>query len=64
MLSKKTKYAIKALIHLAKNFEKGNPILISEISKQENIPKKFLEAILVELKNAAEGIIWQKNPQK
>lgn len=51
MLSKKTKYAIKALVKLAKDYKKG-PILISEISSQEKIPKKFLEAILLELKNA------------
>ncbi|MBX9852402.1 MAG: Rrf2 family transcriptional regulator [Cytophagaceae bacterium] len=51
MLSKKAKYAIKALVKLAKEYKKG-PILISEISEQERIPKKFLEAILLELKNA------------
>jgi Rrf2 family protein len=51
MLSKKAKYAIKALIKLAKEYKKG-PILISAISQEEKIPKKFLEAILLELKNA------------
>jgi Rrf2 family protein len=51
MLSKKAKYAIKALVKLAKEYKQG-PILISEISEQERIPKKFLEAILLELKNA------------
>jgi len=42
MLSKKTKYAIIALIHLAKKYNQG-PILIGEIAQQERIPKKFLE---------------------
>lgn len=51
MLSKKAKYAIKALVKLAKEFKKG-PILIGDISEEERIPKKFLEAILLELKNA------------
>lgn len=51
MLSKKAKYAIKALVKLAKEYKKG-PILISDISEEERIPKKFLEAILLELKNA------------
>jgi Rrf2 family protein len=51
MLSKKAKYAIKALVKLAKEYKKG-PILISQISEEERIPKKFLEAILLELKNA------------
>lgn len=50
MISKKTKYALKALILLArKGTEK--PVLISEIADEEKIPKKFLEAILLELKN-------------
>jgi Rrf2 family protein len=51
MLSKKAKYAIKALVKLAKEYQKG-PILIGDISKEERIPKKFLEAILLELRNA------------
>lgn len=51
MLSKKAKYAIKALVKLAKEYKKG-PILIGDISEEERIPKKFLEAILLELKNA------------
>lgn len=51
MLSKKTKYAIKALVKLAKEYQKG-PILIGDIAETERIPKKFLEAILLELRNA------------
>ncbi|AFD07320.1 RrF2 family transcriptional regulator [Solitalea canadensis] len=50
MLSKKTKYAIKALVALAKN-ETNNPMLIADIAKNEQLPKKFLEAILLELKH-------------
>ncbi|WP_224483753.1 RrF2 family transcriptional regulator [Robertkochia aurantiaca] len=51
MLSKKTKYGLKALTYMAK--KGGNePILISEISEKENISKKFLEIILLQLKNA------------
>jgi Rrf2 family protein len=48
MLSKKAKYAIRALIHLAQH--QGTPILIKDIAEQERIPRKFLEAILLELK--------------
>lgn len=51
MLSKKTKYAINALVYLAKN-NSGKPIPISQISADQNIPHKFLEAILLDLKNA------------
>lgn len=57
MLSKKAKYAIHALIHLAKNKENG-PILISHIAEEENIPQKFLEAILLELKK--DGVLASK----
>jgi Rrf2 family protein len=57
VISKKTKYAMNALLHLAKESGKG-PILISTIAEQENIPQKFLETILLELKNA--GILASK----
>jgi Rrf2 family protein len=50
MLSKKTKYGLKAMTYLARH-SNGNPVLISEISKNENIPQKFLEGILLDLKN-------------
>ena len=51
MLSKKTKYAINALVYIAKNKEE-QPISVSRISEEQNIPLKFLESILTELKNA------------
>jgi Rrf2 family protein len=49
MLSKKTKYGLKAMAYLARKMD-GNPTLISEISTQERIPLKFLEGILLDLK--------------
>lgn len=49
MLSKKTQYAFKALIYLAQKRD-NEPVLIAEISQQRNIPLKFLENILLELK--------------
>jgi Rrf2 family protein len=51
MLSKKCKYAIHALVYLAERYQKG-PIHIQEIAEKQRIPKKFLEAILLELRNA------------
>lgn len=57
MLSKKAKYALKALLFLLKNEDRGT-ILIAEISDQERIPKKFLEQILLELKK--QGILQSK----
>ncbi|MBN2424651.1 MAG: Rrf2 family transcriptional regulator [Calditrichaceae bacterium] len=54
MLSKKSRYAIIAMVYLAKQFGKG-PVLIGQIAEEEKLPKKFLEGILFELKNA--GIV-------
>ncbi len=57
MISKKSKYALNALLHLTKKQGEG-PVLISTISADENIPQKFLEAILLDLRNA--GILSSK----
>lgn len=50
MLSKKCKYAIHALVYMAKKPEEK--LLIKDISSACRIPKKFLETILLELKRA------------
>ncbi len=57
MLSKKTRYALKALVILGKNFG-GAPMQISRIASEEHIPKKFLEQILLDLRNA--GLLYSK----
>jgi Rrf2 family protein len=57
MLSKKTKYAIRALISLGERYQK-EPVNISFIAENEKIPKKFLEQILLELRNA--GFLYSK----
>lgn len=57
MLSKKAQYSIYALIRLAKDIDK-EPLLISYIAETEKIPKKFLENILLDLKNI--GILGSK----
>lgn len=49
MLSQKTKYALKALLYLARQEETRIARTI-EIAEGANIPKKFLEQILLELK--------------
>ena len=51
MISKKCKYAIKALLYLADHQSEGRSIFSSEIAEKQHIPKKFLEAILRELRN-------------
>ena len=59
MLSQKTKYALKALLLLADDQKAGKgPVLISELAERGNMPQKFLEAILLELKN--HGILQSK----
>jgi Rrf2 family cysteine metabolism transcriptional repressor len=48
-ISKKGEYALRAMIHLSLHYQKG-PIKIRDISRIENIPEKFLEMILLELR--------------
>ena len=57
MLSKKSKYALKAMLVLAKEHGQG-PVLISDLAQRERIPRKFLELILLELKN--QGLLQSK----
>jgi Rrf2 family protein len=50
-LSQRGLYALKALIHLTEAYE-GGLVKIHTIAAEESIPEKFLEGILVTLKNA------------
>ena len=56
-LTQKAKYALKALVFLAKAYESG-PVLINRIAESEGISRKFLELILLELKN--NGVLQSK----
>jgi Rrf2 family protein len=51
MLTAKAKYGLKAMAHLA-GMPKGKPALIADIAAKHGIPKKFLDAILNELRQA------------
>jgi Rrf2 family protein len=51
MLTKKGKYGLKALVHLSK-LPPGQLAFVGDIAAKNNIPKKFLDAILGELRNA------------
>ncbi|MCI0599396.1 MAG: Rrf2 family transcriptional regulator [Beijerinckiaceae bacterium] len=57
MLTKKGKYGLKAMVHLA-----GRPVgeatLVNDIASANGIPKKFLDTILGELRNA--GFVFSK----
>jgi Rrf2 family protein len=58
-ISKKGEYALKALIKLAIDYDRGATVtLLSDIAERENIPPKYLEHILLNLKNA--GILVSK----
>ena len=50
-LSKKSEYAFRALIYAA-GFPEGTTFQIKDLAEKNGIPKKFLELILLELKNA------------
>ena len=54
MLSRKTRYALKALIYLA-GFDGKKPLPVGTIAQETTVPQKFLETIFVELKQA--GIV-------
>ena len=57
MITQKMKYALKALLVLADEAEKGKPeaLTIEEIARRSDTPKRFLEHILLEIRNA--GVI-------
>ena len=57
MLTAKGKYGLKALMHLG-SVPPGKTVQAVDIAEASNIPKKFLDAILGELRNA--GIVYSK----
>jgi len=50
-ISQKGLYALQALMMLSRNYQQG-AIKIRDIAYEEGLPEKFLELILLELKNA------------
>ncbi|HVY99443.1 MAG TPA: Rrf2 family transcriptional regulator [Dongiaceae bacterium] len=61
MLSQKAKYAMRALLYLARA-EPEVPVFISEIADQQSVPKKFLELILLDLKR--HGLVHSQRGKK
>lgn len=57
IISKKTKYCLRALYNLARNYGHG-PSLVQTVADEEHIPKKFLELILLSAK--AGGLVDSK----
>jgi Rrf2 family protein len=60
MLSKKAKYAVKAVLALAEHGS-AEPMRIADLARQERIPKKFLEGILLSLRN--HGLLQSRKGQ-
>ena len=56
-LSKKTEYALRALVYSSR-FPEGTTFQIRDLAEKNGIPKKFLELILLDLKNA--GILTSR----
>lgn len=52
MLTSKAKYALRAMIELARaaRATPGEPVAIADIAERQDIPRRFLEAILLELR--------------
>ena len=57
MLTRKSKYGVKAMLFLAQQSAR-RPVLIADMAEREQLPKKFLEAILLELKR--HGLLGSK----
>jgi Rrf2 family protein len=57
MLTKKGKYGLKAAVHLAR-LPVGQSVFVADLAEANMIPKKFLDAILGELRNA--GMLHSK----
>ena len=51
MLTVKAKYALRAMLDLAVA-EAGRPVFIADIARRQDIPRRFLENILIELKKS------------
>jgi Rrf2 family protein len=71
-VSKKTDYALRALFTLVDNFG-GAPIPIRELARRNDVPKKFLEQIMLQLKTQGwvestagirGGYLLAKNPAR
>jgi Rrf2 family protein len=54
MLSQRTRYTIRALLHLADRFGEG-PVQLPEIAEAQNIPPKFLTVMLSQMRR--EGLV-------
>ena len=52
MLTQRSRYALRAMLILAEQPEAGAPMPMNKIAAQANVPRKFLELILADLRSA------------
>jgi Rrf2 family protein len=52
-LSAKAEYACLAMLHMARDYESGEPLQIRRIADEQGIPSRFLVQILLQLKGAS-----------
>ena len=73
MLTKKVKYALNALVYLSRGDNSATPKTADRIASDNNIPKKFLESILGDLKKVGilssvhgkgGGYLMRKRPEE
>jgi Rrf2 family protein len=57
LLSQKCKYALRALLVLARA-PQGEMVLVGDIAEEQRVPRKFLELILLELKR--HGLLYSQ----
>lgn len=57
MLSQKTRYALRALLYLVERGD-GRPVQIADIAATQQVPRKYLELIMLDLKKA--GIVTSR----
>jgi Rrf2 family protein len=60
-VSQKAEYALRAMLELTLRHEQNSPARTADIARQQKIPEKFLELILVELRRAG-LIVSQRGP--
>jgi len=52
MLTQRSRYGLRAMLLLARESRDGPPVPMSRIARDAQVPRKFLEIILTELKGA------------
>lgn len=52
-LTTRGRYALRAMIHIARNSDAGKPISLTEIAETTSVSRRYLEQLVIPLKNAS-----------